>query len=112
MAADQESPASGGDSDKGVNHRSDEYRRKVLDFIQTSPVEARLLSHLLKNSGVLAPSPEILVSVWGQRGNPGLLRYYITRLRAKLKGAVEWRITTVRGQGYRLDFPDAQTRQL
>jgi DNA-binding response OmpR family regulator len=70
----------------------------------TTPVESRLLQCLTSQPGATVPSQDLLSAVWGSRGNASLLRFYIKRLRDRLKSLVDWQIVTVRGLGYRLDL--------
>ena len=64
--------------------------------------EFLLLQELMRQAGRTVSKEQLLATVWGYYFDPGsnVLDVYIRRLRAKL-GAMA--ITTVRGEGYRVD---------
>jgi two-component system, OmpR family, KDP operon response regulator KdpE len=72
--------------------------------VRLTPVEYRLLYHLVRNAGHLMPHQALLDRVWGAdyEAGPEYLKVFISRLRAKLRqpGTPEF-IETVRGRGYR-----------
>jgi two-component system, OmpR family, KDP operon response regulator KdpE len=72
--------------------------------VRLTPVEYRLLYHLVRNAGHLMPHQALLDRVWGadNQAGPEYLKVFISRLRAKLRqpGTPEF-IETVRGRGYR-----------
>lgn len=64
--------------------------------------EFLLLRELMQNPGDIISKATLLANVWGYHFDPGsnVIDVYVRRLRAKLGQGV---ITTVRGQGYRVD---------
>jgi DNA-binding response OmpR family regulator len=64
--------------------------------------EFLVLRELARNAGRTVSKERLLSSVWGLSHDPGsnVVDVYVRRLRAKLGDAV---ITTVRGEGYRID---------
>jgi DNA-binding response OmpR family regulator len=64
--------------------------------------EFLLLRELVLNAGTAVSKERLLSSVWGFSHDPGsnVVDVYVRRLRAKLGDDV---ITTVRGEGYRID---------
>jgi two-component system KDP operon response regulator KdpE len=78
--------------------------------IQLTPVEYRLLYHLVRNAGHLMPHQALLDRVWGSdyEAGPEYLKVFISRLRTKLRrpGGPEY-IETERGRGYRFIRPRA-----
>jgi DNA-binding response OmpR family regulator len=76
--------------------------------IKLTPVEYKLLYHLVRNSGHLMPHQALLDRVWGSDydAGPEYLKVFISRLRAKLRrpGGPEY-IETERGRGYRFIRP-------
>lgn len=76
--------------------------------IKLTPVEYRLLYHLVRNAGHLMPHQALLDHVWGSEydAGPEYLKVFISRLRAKLRtpGGPEY-IETERGRGYRFVRP-------
>jgi two-component system KDP operon response regulator KdpE len=85
-------------------------RRVIL-----TPVEYKVLYHLVRNAGHLLPHQALLDRVWGgdYEASPEYLKVFISRLRAKLRqaGGPEY-IETERGRGYRFvrtrDLPTPQ----
>lgn len=74
-------------------------RRVIL-----TPVEYKVLYHLVRNAGHLLPHQALLDRVWGgdYEASPEYLKVFMSRLRAKLRqaGGPEY-IETERGRGYR-----------
>jgi two-component system KDP operon response regulator KdpE len=86
--------------------------------IRLTPVEYKLLYHLVRNAGHLLPHEALLNRVWGTdyEASPEYLKVFISRLRAKLRrdGGPEY-IETERGRGYRFvrvrDLPPIATHE-
>ena len=82
--------------------------------VKLTPVEYKLLYHLVRNAGRLMPHQALLDRVWGDDfgATTDYLKVFISRLRAKLErpGGPHY-IETERGLGYRFvrprDFADA-----
>lgn len=76
--------------------------------VRLTPVEYKLLYHLVRNAGHLLPHEALLNRVWGidYEASPEYLKVFISRLRAKLRreGGPEY-IETERGRGYRFIRP-------
>jgi two-component system, OmpR family, KDP operon response regulator KdpE len=76
--------------------------------LRLTPVEYKLLYHLVRNAGHLMPHQALLDRVWGSeyQAGPEYLKVFISRLRAKLRtpDAPEY-IETERGRGYRFVRP-------
>src|SRR5262252_9216886 len=76
--------------------------------IKLTPVEYKLLYHLVRNAGHLMPHQALLDRVWGSDydAGPEYLKVFISRLRAKIRrpGGPEY-IETERGRGYRFVRP-------
>lgn len=76
--------------------------------IKLTPVEYKLLYHLVRNAGHLLPHQALLDRVWGDDYNasPEYLKVFISRLRTKLRtpDGPEY-IETERGRGYRFVRP-------
>jgi two-component system KDP operon response regulator KdpE len=72
--------------------------------VDLTPVEYKVLYHLVRNAGHLLPHQALLDRVWGgdYEASPEYLKVFISRLRAKLRheGGPEY-IETERGRGYR-----------
>jgi ParB/RepB/Spo0J family partition protein len=89
--------------DLAVNFQSHEVTVEG-EPVSLTPVEYRLLYHLLRNAGHLLPHRALLDRVWGNdyEANPEYLKVFVSRLRAKLRrpGSPEY-IQTERGLGYR-----------
>ncbi len=83
--------------------------------IALTPVEYKLLYHLVRNAGHLLPHQALLDRVWGgdYQASPEYLKVFVSRLRSKLRqdGGPEY-IETERGRGYRFvrtrDLPTPQ----
>jgi DNA-binding response OmpR family regulator len=83
-------------------------RRRQLRWhdtpIMLTPIEYRLMSHLIENVGSVVETSHILTSVWpGATHDAGRLKPLLVRLRRKLAAAGAPAITSVRGIGYRLE---------
>jgi two-component system KDP operon response regulator KdpE len=86
--------------------------------VKLTPVEYKLLYHLVRNAGHLLPHEALLNRVWGTdyEATPEYLKVFISRLRAKLRreGGPEY-IETERGRGYRFvrprDLPSPASRE-
>ena len=76
--------------------------------VKLTPVEYKLLYHLVRNIGHLMPHQALLDRVWGSDydAGPEYLKVFISRLRGKLRrpGGPEY-IETERGRGYRFVRP-------
>ena len=76
--------------------------------VKLTPVEYKLLYHLVRNAGHLLPHEALLDRVWGNNyeTSPEYLKVFVSRLRAKLRrpGGPEY-IETERGRGYRFVRP-------
>jgi two-component system KDP operon response regulator KdpE len=78
------------------------------EHVNLTPVEYKLLYHLVRNAGHLLPHEALLDRVWGTdyEASHEYLKVFISRLRAKLRrdGGPEY-IETERGRGYRFVRP-------
>jgi two-component system KDP operon response regulator KdpE len=78
------------------------------ESVRLTPVEYRLLYHLVRNAGHLLPHRALLERVWGSESDasPEYLKVFVSRLRSKLHrpGGFEY-IQTERGRGYRFVRP-------
>jgi two-component system, OmpR family, KDP operon response regulator KdpE len=78
------------------------------EAFKLTPVEYKLLYHLVRNAGHLLPHEALLDRVWGTNyeASPEYLKVFVSRLRAKLRrpGGPEY-IETERGRGYRFVRP-------
>jgi two-component system, OmpR family, KDP operon response regulator KdpE len=78
--------------------------------VKLTPVEYKLLCHLVHNAGHLVARESLLDRVWGgeDSANPESLKVFVSRLRAKLRhpSGPEY-IQTERGRGYRFMRPRA-----
>jgi two-component system KDP operon response regulator KdpE len=76
--------------------------------VRLTPVEYKLLYHLVRNAGHVMPHQALLDRVWGGSydAGPEYLKVFVSRLRAKLRvaGGPEF-IETERGRGYRFVRP-------
>jgi two-component system KDP operon response regulator KdpE len=83
--------------------------------VPLTPVEYKLLYHLVRNAGRVLPHDTLLDRVWGPEADATTdhLKVMISRLRAKLEatGGPHY-IETVRGLGYRFLPPLSSGRQL
>jgi two-component system KDP operon response regulator KdpE len=76
--------------------------------VKLTPVEYKLLYHLVRNAGHLLPHQALLNRVWSgdYEASPEYLKVFVSRLRAKLRrpDGPEY-IETERGRGYRFVRP-------
>lgn len=76
------------------------------DEVELTPRELALTEFLLRRKGTVVSKPDILFHVWQNEfdGDPNIVEVYVNRLRRKLDRpyGIET-ITTVRGEGYRLE---------
>jgi len=76
--------------------------------VKLTPVEYKLLYHLVRNAGHLLPHQALLDRVWGSdyEASPEYLKVFVSRLRSKLRtpDGPEY-IETERGRGYRFVRP-------
>ena len=81
------------------------------DLLDLTPTEWRLLEYLTMNAGRLVLKEEILDAVWGPeyRDATGYLRVWIPLLRRRLGSQAAQAIKTVRGLGYVVNLPPAET---
>jgi two-component system KDP operon response regulator KdpE len=77
------------------------------DTVKLTPVEYRLLYHLVRNAGRLMPHQALLDRVWGEDygATTDHLKVLISRLRTKLEASDVHYIETERGLGYRFVRP-------
>jgi two-component system KDP operon response regulator KdpE len=75
--------------------------------VKLTPVEFKLLYHLVRNAGHVMPHQALLDRVWGAEygATPDYLKVFISRLRGKLERDGERYIETERGLGYRFVRP-------
>ena len=77
--------------------------------MKLTPVEYKLLYHLVRNAGRLMPHQALLDRVWGAEygATPDYLKVFISRLRAKIEPDRESLhfIENERGLGYRFVRP-------
>jgi len=77
--------------------------------VKLTPVEYKLLYHLVRNAGRLMPHQALLDRVWGAEygATPDYLKVFISRLRAKIEpdASVPRFIENERGLGYRFVRP-------
>jgi DNA-binding response OmpR family regulator len=82
--------------------------------VKLTPVEYRLLYHLVRNVGHLLPHQALLERVWGvdYEASPEYLKVFVSRLRAKLRSPAGYEyIQTERGRGYRFVSPSTLIAQ-
>jgi two-component system KDP operon response regulator KdpE len=90
-------------ADVAVNFQNHQVT-KGKEVVKLTPVEYRLLYHLVRNAGRLMPHQALLDRVWGEEygATTDHLKVFISRLRAKLESpAGPHLIETERGLGYR-----------
>lgn len=78
--------------------------------VKLTPVEYKLLYHLVRNAGRVVPHQALLSQVWGEDygATTAQLKVFISRLRAKIGSTDGSRyIETERGLGYRFVSPTA-----
>jgi two-component system KDP operon response regulator KdpE len=89
--------------------RFQEHRVTVAgEEVKLTPVEYRLLYHLVRNAGRVLPHQMLLDRVWGEAygASPDYLKVFVSRLRAKIERPGGQRyIQTERGLGYRFARP-------
>ncbi len=76
--------------------------------VKLTPVEYKLLYHLVRNAGRIMPHQTLLDRVWGEDygATTDYLKVFISRLRAKIeRGVGPHYIETERGVGYRFVRP-------
>ena len=80
------------------------YKARILEL---SPTEYELLKFLVMNHGIVMSKAMILDRVWGYDffGEENIVEVYIRSLREKLGDKQHQVIRTIRGSGYRVDFP-------
>jgi DNA-binding response OmpR family regulator len=77
--------------------------------VKLTPVEYKVLYHLVRNAGRLMPHDALLDRVWGAEygHTPDHLKVFISRLRSKIeRPGSPHRIETERGVGYSFVHPD------
>jgi two-component system KDP operon response regulator KdpE len=76
--------------------------------VKLTPLEYKVLYHLVRNVGRLLPHQALLERVWGAEygASPEYLKVFISRLRAKIEpdGSFHY-IENERGLGYRFVLP-------
>jgi two-component system OmpR family response regulator len=80
--------------------------------IDLTPLEFKLLEHLMLNQGRVVTRTMLLERVWGFHFDPktNVVETHVSRLRSKIdKGFASELIHTARGSGYILRSPDADT---
>lgn len=79
--------------------------------LSVTKIEFELLLYLIENKQKVLSRERILSRVWQTQSDPNtnIVDVYISRLRRKLEGDQQITIQTLRGNGYRLDFRDANT---
>lgn len=90
--------------------RLDDRRKELLyldQALELSPTEYELLRFIIMNNGVVLSKSLILDKVWGYNfgGEENIVEVYIRSLRDKLNDKEHRLIRTLRGSGYRMDFP-------
>lgn len=78
--------------------------------VQTTTTEFRILETLAKSVGRVVSRERLLESVWGRQVDPRSVDVYVSRLREKIESdpTSPRYLKTIRGVGYRLDFPASQ----
>lgn len=94
--------------DLAINFQNHQVTRKG-EPVKLTPVEYKLLYHLVRNAGRLMPHQALLDRVWGAEygATPDYLKVFISRLRAKVEtgGDGPRFIENERGLGYRFVRP-------
>ncbi len=90
--------------------RLDDARKELFyrdELLELSPTEFELLKFIVMNNGVVLSKAYILQKVWGYDfgGELNIVEVYIRSLREKLGDREHRLIRTLRGSGYRMDFP-------
>jgi DNA-binding winged helix-turn-helix (wHTH) protein len=80
------------------------------EVISLTDKECRILELLNENFGELIPRETLMQKIWISEGviTGRSLDMFISKLRKKLSGDPELRITNVHGKGYRLEIPGIQ----
>jgi DNA-binding winged helix-turn-helix (wHTH) protein len=91
----------------------DEKDQRLLlgsEVISLTDKEYRILDLLNKNFGELIPRETLMQKVWISEGviTGRSLDMFVSKLRKKLSGDPELRITNVHGKGYKLEIPGMQ----
>jgi two-component system OmpR family response regulator len=75
--------------------------------LSLSTTEFELLKYLVINHGIVLSKARILEQVWGYDfgGQENIVEVYVRALREKLNDTEHTLIRTIRGSGYRVDFP-------
>ena len=98
--------------DLAINFESHQVTLKG-EPVKLTPVEYKLLYHLVRNAGRLLPHQALLDRVWGDEygATTDHLKVFISRLRAKLEVPTgQHFIETERGMGYRFVRPKEHVR--
>ena len=76
------------------------------EVISLTDKECKVLELLHKNFGELIPRETLMQEVWINEGviTGRSLDMFVSKLRKKLSGDPELRITNVHGKGYKLEF--------
>jgi two-component system KDP operon response regulator KdpE len=93
--------------DLAINFQRQEVTLRDLP-VKLTPVEYRLLYHLVRNAGRLMPHQTLLDRIWGEEygATTDHLKVFISRLRAKIESPDSPHlIETERGLGYRFVRP-------
>ena len=82
------------------------------EVISLTDKECRILELLNENFGELIPRETLMQKVWIDEGviTGRSLDVFVSKLRKKLSGDPELRITNVHGKGYKLEIPGVQNR--
>jgi hypothetical protein len=87
-------------------------RRLLLgnEVISLTDKECKILELLNRNFGELIPRETLMQEVWINEGviTGRSLDMFVSKLRKKLSGDPELRITNVHGKGYKLEIPEIQ----
>ncbi len=85
--------------------------RRNDGLIQLTPMEARLLTHLVAHAGEVVPRQQILAEVWGYHpdSRSKAVAQTVRRLRVKVERepTSPEHLLTAHGVGWRLELPDA-----
>lgn len=90
--------------------RIDDARKEISfkdEILALSNTEHELLKYLVVNHGIVLSKARILDEVWGYDfgGQENIVEVYIRSIREKLNDKDHQLIRTIRGSGYRVDFP-------
>jgi DNA-binding response OmpR family regulator len=80
--------------------------------VKLTPVEYKILEHLVRNAGRLVPHETLITRALGHQDGPAgdYLKVFISRLRSKIERADQRYIETERGIGYRFVRPTPAQR--